>query len=379
MCLVGASQRDARLSAGAREPASEPPAALHIVALARADRPRRCTTSHWARAESCSAPTPGSSRSPSRRSAERRAGCDLRVQRRGDRSLAPLPAVTAHADRRGHRARTARSSSTRVSGRASSPTVGGRGRGHGLGAAAGRRRDARRARIPLRARPRLRRRRARVRRDAWASSAPTRSSAHACTTPSGAGAARWACWRRSASNSRARSSRTLRCARSPTSSCRRWPTSASSTSWSGDDVRRLVVVNADPEVHEAALMLERYPPLLSSDTPVAVAIRTGDAAGRRIDRRPAGQRLPQPGAPHRGANASASAPCSRRRCSCADARSARSPSGGGRRHRPTRIRGNSPRRSRGASRSRSTTARSTRRRTASASAWPRSYGSCRSA
>jgi PAS domain S-box-containing protein len=43
----------------------------------------------------------------------------------------------------------------------------------------------------------------------------------------------------------------------------------------GDDVRRLVVVNADPEVHEAALMLERYPPLLSSDTPVSVAIRTG--------------------------------------------------------------------------------------------------------
>jgi PAS domain S-box-containing protein len=43
----------------------------------------------------------------------------------------------------------------------------------------------------------------------------------------------------------------------------------------GDDVRRLVVVNANPEVHEAALVLERYPPVLSSDTPVAVAIRTG--------------------------------------------------------------------------------------------------------
>ena len=27
----------------------------------------------------------------------------------------------------------------------------------------------------------------------------------------------------------------------------------------GDDVQRLVVVNADPAVHEAALVLERYP------------------------------------------------------------------------------------------------------------------------
>ena len=44
----------------------------------------------------------------------------------------------------------------------------------------------------------------------------------------------------------------------------------------GDEVRRLVVVNADPEVHEAALVLERYPPLLTGDTPVAVAIRTGE-------------------------------------------------------------------------------------------------------
>jgi PAS domain S-box-containing protein len=43
----------------------------------------------------------------------------------------------------------------------------------------------------------------------------------------------------------------------------------------GDEVRRLVVVNADPDVHEAALVLERYPPILASETPVAVAIRTG--------------------------------------------------------------------------------------------------------
>ena len=43
-----------------------------------------------------------------------------------------------------------------------------------------------------------------------------------------------------------------------------------------DEVRRLVVVNANPEVHEAALVLERYPPVLTSDTPVAVAIRTGE-------------------------------------------------------------------------------------------------------
>jgi PAS domain S-box-containing protein len=44
----------------------------------------------------------------------------------------------------------------------------------------------------------------------------------------------------------------------------------------GDDVRRLVVVNANPEVHEAALVLERYPPVLTSNTPVAVAIRSGE-------------------------------------------------------------------------------------------------------
>jgi K+-sensing histidine kinase KdpD len=36
----------------------------------------------------------------------------------------------------------------------------------------------------------------------------------------------------------------------------------------GDEVRRLVVVNANPEVHEAALVLERFPPVLSSETPV---------------------------------------------------------------------------------------------------------------
>src|SRR4051812_18314281 len=44
---------------------------------------------------------------------------------------------------------------------------------------------------------------------------------------------------------------------------------------SGQSVRRLVVVNADPEVQEAARVLERYPPALDSQTPVAVAIRTG--------------------------------------------------------------------------------------------------------
>jgi PAS domain S-box-containing protein len=45
---------------------------------------------------------------------------------------------------------------------------------------------------------------------------------------------------------------------------------------SGDGVDRLVVVNADPEVSEAARVLERNPPVLTSDTPVAVAIRTGE-------------------------------------------------------------------------------------------------------
>ncbi len=43
-----------------------------------------------------------------------------------------------------------------------------------------------------------------------------------------------------------------------------------------DGVRRLVVVNADPEVHEAARVMEQYAPDLSSETPVAVAIRTGE-------------------------------------------------------------------------------------------------------
>jgi PAS domain S-box-containing protein len=44
----------------------------------------------------------------------------------------------------------------------------------------------------------------------------------------------------------------------------------------GEGVRRLVVVNADPEVHEAARVMERYAPDLASETPVAVAIRTGE-------------------------------------------------------------------------------------------------------
>ena len=44
---------------------------------------------------------------------------------------------------------------------------------------------------------------------------------------------------------------------------------------SGEEMRRLVVVNRDPQVQEAARVMERYPPALGSDTPVAVAIRTG--------------------------------------------------------------------------------------------------------
>ena len=44
---------------------------------------------------------------------------------------------------------------------------------------------------------------------------------------------------------------------------------------SGEEMRRLVVVNRDPKVQEAARVMERYPPALGSDTPVAVAIRTG--------------------------------------------------------------------------------------------------------
>jgi PAS domain S-box-containing protein len=36
-----------------------------------------------------------------------------------------------------------------------------------------------------------------------------------------------------------------------------------------------VVVNRDPKVQEAARVMERYPPLLESETPVAVTIRTG--------------------------------------------------------------------------------------------------------
>jgi PAS domain S-box-containing protein len=44
----------------------------------------------------------------------------------------------------------------------------------------------------------------------------------------------------------------------------------------GDSVRRLVVVNADPEVQAAARVMERYPPALGSQTPVAIAIATGE-------------------------------------------------------------------------------------------------------
>jgi PAS domain S-box-containing protein len=44
---------------------------------------------------------------------------------------------------------------------------------------------------------------------------------------------------------------------------------------SGGVVERLVVVNADPAVQAAARVMERYPPELGNDTPVALAIRTG--------------------------------------------------------------------------------------------------------
>ena len=155
----------------------------------------------------------------------------LRLQRRGDRGLAPLPALAAHADRRGHRARP--------------PDLPRRGP---AGEPLPRRRAA-----AARRRPRCRCGSATTR-SARSASASTRGHVFddaerefavthgravrlrarartRATTPSGAGAERWACWRRSASSSRARSSRTRRCGRSPISSCRRSPTSASSTSW----------------------------------------------------------------------------------------------------------------------------------------------------
>ena len=106
VCLVGASQRDARLSAVRASGRASPPAALHLVALARPDdagglrrRARRGARAARRRRRAWS-------RSPS---SERRGrdGRDVRVQRRGDRRLAPLPALTAHADRRGHRERPA--------------------------------------------------------------------------------------------------------------------------------------------------------------------------------------------------------------------------------------------------------------------------------
>ena len=146
-----------------------------------------------------------------------------------------------------------------------------------------------------------------------------------------------------------------------------------------EGVRRLVVVNADPEVHEAARVMEQYAPDLASETPVAVAIRTGvpqvvastaelpDRAYRNPEHRAGGRAGRHP---HDALGADARARPHARRAHLRLAAHAR---------RRTPIRRSSPRRSRAAWASRSTTARSTRRRTASTSGWRRSCASCRSA
>ena len=140
---------------------------------------------------------------------------------------------------------------------------------------------------------------------------------------------------------------------------------------SGENVRRLVVVNANPEVHEAARVMERYPPALESETPVAVAIRSGvpqvvpstedlpDGAYRSPEHRVAVQTV--------GIRTMLAVPMvvrGRTLGALTFGWQSRTPAGS-----PTSR--SSPGRSRAASASRSTTARSTRRRTASASASPR--------
>ncbi len=136
---------------------------------------------------------------------------------------------------------------------------------------------------------------------------------------------------------------------------------------SGESVRRLVVVNADPEVQEAARVMEGHPPALGSDTPVAVAIRTGVPQVVVATEDLPGHGVPQPRAPrgradgrhpHAAGRADDRARAHDRR---AHVRLAEPHAARRRRLRSWR------RRSPGASRSRSTTARSTRRRTASAS------------
>ena len=72
----------------------------------RARSPRRpSTTSRSARGASCSAPTRAWSRSRSTSGSAVEMVATLRLQRGGDRRLAPLPALAAHADRRGDRER----------------------------------------------------------------------------------------------------------------------------------------------------------------------------------------------------------------------------------------------------------------------------------
>ena len=133
------------------------------------------------------------------------------------------------------------------------------------------------------------------------STAPTRSSEHACTTPSAA---------------RGRHSRVLasigeHLARSlePDAALRTLaelavPAIADQCVVDlvrGDRIERRALVHADPALQEAARTLEQFAPDIASDTPVAVAIREGTDAARPRDAGSAGQRVPERGTIARGA------------------------------------------------------------------------------
>ncbi len=200
------------------------------------------------------------------------------------------------------------------------------------------------------------------------STAHTRSSVPACTTPSDARARPWPCSRRSASTSRARSSRTRRCARSPSSPCPAIADQCVVDLVRGDRIERRALVHADPALQEAARIAravrarhrERHAGR-GRDPPRRDAARARHAGS-------AGQRLPQRGPPGGGAqhraplDADGAADRARPHARRADVRLE------ARARLLDRRTSSSPSSSRAASRSRSTTARSTRRCTANASA-----------
>ena len=337
------------------------------------------TTSRSARGASCSGADAGHGRAPGRGRLGRRDGRDVRVHRRGARGLAPLPALAAHADRRGHRERRARSSSSEGEREKRFPDSGGRG--------------APTASVPLRAGDRtlgalgFRFERGHVFDDEERAFAVTlgEQCAYALERARVYDAERRG---RGALGLLAAIGEQLARSLEPDAALR---TLADLVVPSLADQCVVDIVEGD-ERAPARGRQRRSRGARGGARAGAVPARSRErdagggrdphrpAAGRAVDRGAPGHRLPQPGAPrsrsqrgrhpHHALRADGRARPDARR---AHVRLAEQHAAG------CATRRSWPRRSPGASASRSTTARSTRRRTASASGSPRWCASCRSA